>query len=156
VTTLVIPGLEGSDEPYNYYVVDKDTGVIYAGNEYREDAVDASRDLPVPASQVKVMHRTKVNPNAKAKFYGRGENTLFGDARTRRRAGELDPADEDGDPGRFFQGRYRPVTVRYNRPAALVDAVREDRAPVGKKLAVIAGAAVVLFGVTALLKGKGS
>jgi hypothetical protein len=40
---------------YAYYVVNKDTGRVVAGNEYREDANDAREDSPLPKSQTQVL-----------------------------------------------------------------------------------------------------
>lgn len=58
-----------SDDKYNYYLVHKETGHIVGGNEYKEDAHDAAKDHP-EASKIKVTHRTRVSPEAKAKFHG--------------------------------------------------------------------------------------
>jgi len=41
--------------PYKYYVVNKDTGRVVAGNDYREDANDAREDSPLPKSQTQVL-----------------------------------------------------------------------------------------------------
>ena len=38
-----------------YYVVNKETGRVVAGNEYREDANDAREDSPLPKSQTEVL-----------------------------------------------------------------------------------------------------
>jgi hypothetical protein len=40
---------------YAYYVVNKETGRVVAGNEYREDANDAREDSPLPKSQTQVL-----------------------------------------------------------------------------------------------------
>lgn len=48
---------------YGYYVVDKTTGLVHAGNEFREDAADARREMideGVPASRATVMTATGV------------------------------------------------------------------------------------------------
>ncbi len=60
-----------SDSPdhYNYYLVHKETGKIHGGNEFKEDAHDAAKDHP-EAGSLKVSHRTKVSPEAKAAFHG--------------------------------------------------------------------------------------
>ncbi|GAF71730.1 unnamed protein product [marine sediment metagenome] len=41
--------------PYKYYVVDKESGRVVAGNDYREDANDAREDSPFPKSQTQVL-----------------------------------------------------------------------------------------------------
>lgn len=61
---------EGSEgERYDWFVVNKTTGEVQAGNEYREDAVDAANDMPGGKSSFKVTHRSKVDPRARAKFF---------------------------------------------------------------------------------------
>lgn len=40
---------------YPFYVVLKDSGLIIAGNEYREDAADTRLDLPIPADRIQVL-----------------------------------------------------------------------------------------------------
>ena len=40
---------------YAYYVVNKETGRVVAGNEYREDANDAREDSPLPKSKTQVL-----------------------------------------------------------------------------------------------------
>jgi hypothetical protein len=40
---------------YPFYVVLKDSGLIIAGNEYREDAADTRLDLPIPADRLQVL-----------------------------------------------------------------------------------------------------
>jgi hypothetical protein len=48
---------------YGYYVVDKVTGLVHAGNEFREDAVDERKAMVeegVPASRVAVMTAASV------------------------------------------------------------------------------------------------
>jgi hypothetical protein len=75
-----------SDDHYNYYVVHKETGKIEGGNEYKEDAHDTAKDHPTP-DKVKVMHRSKVSPGAKAEFHLRNGNP-----------GKLHKDAMDGDP----------------------------------------------------------
>lgn len=48
---------------YGYYVVDKLTGLVHAGNEFREDAVDERKAMieeGVPAGRVAVMTAASV------------------------------------------------------------------------------------------------
>ena len=40
---------------YPFYVVLKESGLIIAGNEYREDAADTRLDLPIPADRLQVL-----------------------------------------------------------------------------------------------------
>ena len=60
---------------YDYYVVDKVTGLVHAGNEFREDADDARRDMiddGVPASRVAVMTAAGVRRKFGRITWGKG------------------------------------------------------------------------------------
>lgn len=60
-------------DKYNYYIVHKATGEIHGGNEFKSDAVDASKDQREPASAYKVMHHSKVDPKVKEDFHRRNK-----------------------------------------------------------------------------------
>ena len=60
---------------YGYYVVDKLTGLVHAGNEFREDAVDERKAMieeGVPASRVAVMTAASVRNKFGAIKWGTG------------------------------------------------------------------------------------
>lgn len=59
---------------YNYFVVDKETNEVYAGNEYKEDALDEAQNIP-EAGRVKVVARRNVNPDALKAFEARNPDT---------------------------------------------------------------------------------
>ena len=40
---------------YPYYVVEKTTGLVWAGADYREDAKDFQKDLPIPPTETTVL-----------------------------------------------------------------------------------------------------
>ena len=60
---------------YGFYVVDKITGLVHAGNEFREDAVDERKAMieeGVPASRVAVMTAASVRSKFGAIKWGTG------------------------------------------------------------------------------------
>ncbi len=60
---------------YDYYVVDKLTGLVHAGNEFREDAVDERKAMieeGVPAGRVAVMTAASVRSKFGAIKWGTG------------------------------------------------------------------------------------
>lgn len=60
---------------YAYYVVDKITGLVHAGNEFREDAVDERKAMleeGVPAGRVAVMTAASVRSKFGAIKWGTG------------------------------------------------------------------------------------
>lgn len=60
---------ESEGEHYNYYLVHKQAGTLHGGFEYKQDAVDASKDYHIPAADLKVTHRSKIDPAVKEKFH---------------------------------------------------------------------------------------
>lgn len=50
------PRLRQPPKEYMYFLVDE-TGKVHGGNEYRSDAVEASRDLPSLYGKIRVVHR---------------------------------------------------------------------------------------------------
>ena len=69
---------------YGYYVVDKLTGLVHAGNEFREDAVDERKAMieeGVPAGRVAVMTAASVRSKFGAIKWGTGRPDVRESAR---------------------------------------------------------------------------
>ena len=60
---------ESESEHYNYYLVHKQDGTLHGGFESKQDAVDASKDHHIPKSELKVVHRSKIGPDAKEQYH---------------------------------------------------------------------------------------
>lgn len=60
---------ESEGEHYNYYLVHKEDGTLHGGFEYKQDAVDASKDYHIPKSELKIVHRSKIDPAIKEEFH---------------------------------------------------------------------------------------
>lgn len=68
--------IEKSDkaDKYNYYIVHKTTGQIHGGNEFKSDAIDASKDQAESASAYKVVHHSRMDPKVKEDFHRKNKN----------------------------------------------------------------------------------